>query len=178
VAVHSSTIELWKVGNSDQQGISQVLPSTIFFNLLMLLLTRPSDSCIHFVEFSRKSRSLLGKFSKKSVNRCVPRIMLRPAEKESWSTIQICAAGKGLLCPWGWNGCRNAEAGKRSIRKDWPPPFLTHCDRGKPQGCLEPAEAVLKGKPHAFESWSGHLSFFNSLQFSPHSLRCCRACRI
>jgi hypothetical protein len=24
---------------------------------------------------------------------------------------------------------------------------------------MEPADAVLKGKPHAFESWSGHLSF-------------------
>jgi len=30
---------------------------------------------------------------------------------------------------------------------------------------MEPADAVLKGKPHAFESWSGHLSFFNSLHF-------------
>jgi hypothetical protein len=38
---------------------------------------------------------------------------------------------------------------------------------------MEPAEAVLKGKPHAFESWSGHLPFYNSLQFSPHSLRYC-----
>src|SRR5215210_4463385 len=85
----------------------------------------------------------------------------------------MCAEGKGLLRPWGWNGCRNAEAGKRLILSDWPPPFLTHCGRGKPQGCMEPAEAVLKGKPHAFESWSGHLYFFNSLQFSPHSLRCC-----
>jgi hypothetical protein len=36
--------------------------------------------------------------------------------------------------------------------------LLTHCDRGKPQGCLEPAKTVLKGKPHAFESWSGYLS--------------------
>src|ERR687894_2506756 len=58
----------------------------------------------------------------------------------------------------GLDGCRNAEAGTRSNPKDWPPPFLTHCDRGKPQGCLEPAKTVLKGKPHAFESWSGYLS--------------------
>jgi len=26
--------------------------------------------------------------------------------------------------------------------------------KGKPEGCLEPVNAVLKGKPHVFESWS------------------------
>lgn len=38
----------------------------------------------------------------KNVNRCLPRIRLRPAEKEGWSIIRICAAGKGLLGPGGW----------------------------------------------------------------------------
>jgi hypothetical protein len=45
--------------------------------------------------------------------------------------------------------------------------LLTHCDRGKPQGCLEPAKTVLKGKPHAFESWSGYLHFFHFLFDTP-----------
>ena len=148
-------------------------PALYIYHFIDVIIGLTPGFVYYFGAFSRKCWSLLGKFSKKSVNRCMPRIRLRLAEKESWSTIQICAAGKGLLHPWSWNGCRNAEAGKRAIRRDWPPPFLTHCDRGKPQGCKEPADAVLKGKPHAFESWSGHLSFFNSLQFSPHSLRCC-----
>ena len=50
----------------------------------------------------QKKHIMFFKFFNKSVNRCLPRIRLRPAEKEGWSTIQICAAGKGLLGPWGW----------------------------------------------------------------------------
>jgi hypothetical protein len=30
---------------------------------------------------------------------------------------------------------------------------------------MDPADAVLKGKPHAFESWSAHLSFSIAFNF-------------
>jgi hypothetical protein len=29
--------------------------------------------------------------------------------------------------------------------------------KGKPKGCLELVNAVLKGKPHVFESWAGFI---------------------
>lgn len=50
----------------------------------------------------RKNAILFRKFFMKNVNRCLPRIRLRPTEKEGWSIIRICAAGKGLLGPGGW----------------------------------------------------------------------------
>ena len=49
-----------------------------------------------------KKCNKIQRFLNKSVNRCLPNITFRPAEKEGWSTIQVCAAGKGLLGPWGW----------------------------------------------------------------------------
>ena len=153
-------------------GFSQGLGRHHILQFIGIIVGYTLNSCIIMKNIPTKQLVIMKSYNK-SVNRGVPRISLRLAEKESWSTIQICAEGKGLLRPWGWNGCRNAEAGKRLILSDWPPPFLTHCGRGKPQGCLEPAEAVLKGKPHAFESWSGYLLFWYS-HFSP----CCQLCSI
>ena len=49
-----------------------------------------------------KKCNKIQRFLNKSVNRCLPNITFRPAEKEGWSTVQVCAAGKGLLGPWGW----------------------------------------------------------------------------
>jgi len=49
-----------------------------------------------------KKCNRIQRFFNKGVNRCLSNIILRPAEKEGWSTIQVCTAGKGLLGPWGW----------------------------------------------------------------------------
>jgi hypothetical protein len=35
--------------------------------------------------------------------------------------------------------------------------FHSYGGKGKPKGCLELVNAVLKGKPHVFESWAGFI---------------------
>jgi len=118
VDIHDLTCSLQKLAILlEYMRFSQALSQHYILQFIDVIIVRLPDSRIHR-GILQKKQIIIEKFFNKSVNRCMPRIRLRPAEKESWSITQICTAGKGLLRPWGWNGCRNAEAGKRLVRKD------------------------------------------------------------
>ena len=48
------------------EGILRVLPSTLFFNLMMLLLVRPPDSCTILGRFPEKADRCWGNFPGKA----------------------------------------------------------------------------------------------------------------
>lgn len=125
-----------------------------FFDVLSV---RTPDLCIYPGYYPEITQHF-PEFFNKSINRCLPRIRLRPAEKEGWSIIQICAAGKGLLGPWGWMAAvMRKQVHGQSERIDRHPPNTLR--QGQTTRLPGTCKNCLEGKATCLRKLVG-LSFF------------------